>query len=87
MTKRKTCTLRFAVFSWPWFSPPAPRPLLHPRAGATSDYASAPPDRPGLGTRWGETRRSLVSATNFERATPVRPLAIAEIFYNDRAGI
>jgi hypothetical protein len=50
-------------------------------------FAEVPPDRPGLGTKWGETRRSLASATAFERATPSRPLATAEIFYNDRAGI
>jgi hypothetical protein len=50
-------------------------------------YAEAPPDRPGLGTKWGETRSSVVGATFFERSTPSRPLATAEIFYNDRAGI
>ena len=52
-----------------------------------ASYAEAPRDRPGLGTRWGETRKSQVGATNFQRATPADPLATAAIFYNDRAGI
>jgi hypothetical protein len=49
--------------------------------------AEASRDRPGLGTKWGETRKSAASATAFERATPNRPVAAAEIFYNNRAGI
>ncbi|MBA3544405.1 MAG: hypothetical protein H0T83_08210 [Chthoniobacterales bacterium] len=53
-----------------------------------SAFAQAPQDRPGLGTtRWGETRKSVVGATSFERANPTEPLASAAIFYNDRAGI
>ena len=58
-----------------------------PASYRSSSYAEAPPDRPGLGTRWGETRTSKVSATGFARADPDHPLATAEIFYNDRAGI
>ena len=57
------------------------------RATGRSSYAEAPVDRPGLGTRWGETRKSFASTTSFERATPERPLAVAAIFYNNRAGI
>ena len=57
------------------------------RARVSSDFATAPQDRPGLGTKWGETRKSASSATTFDRATPDRPVATAEIFYNDRAGI
>jgi hypothetical protein len=52
-----------------------------------ASYAEAPRDRPGLGTRWGEFRKSAVGATSFQRATPADPLATAAIFYNDRAGI
>jgi hypothetical protein len=52
-----------------------------------SAYAEAPRDRPGLGTRWGENRKSVASTTSFERATPGRSLAMAEIFYNNCAGI
>ncbi|MBA3831398.1 MAG: hypothetical protein H0X34_05830 [Chthoniobacterales bacterium] len=52
-----------------------------------SAFAEAPEDRPGLGTKWGETRKSSSGTTRFARATPPEPLATAEIFYNDRAGI
>jgi hypothetical protein len=56
-------------------------------ASATAGYAQPPPDRPGLGTKWGENRRSLASETQFVRATPTRPFALAKIYYNDRAGV
>ena len=64
-------------------------PLPSPAPGTTSEasYAQPPQDRPGLGTRWGETRKSSVDVTNFVRAVPTKPLATAVIFYNDRAGI
>ncbi len=61
--------------------------LNRSNATAGSAFAQQPPDRPGLGTKWGETRRSASSGTSFVRATPRQPLANAEIFYNDRAGI
>ena len=61
--------------------------LARSQAAGRASFAEAPRDRPGLGTRWGETRKSLVTMTSFERATPARPLAVAEIFYNNRAGI
>ncbi len=64
-----------------------PPPTRSRSAGADSAFAQPPQDRPGLGTRWGETRRSLVDATSFQRATPKRPLASAGIYYNDRPGI
>lgn len=58
-------------------------------SGATAEgaFAQPPQDRPGLGTRWGESRRSPVEATLFQRASPTRPLASAAIYYNDRTGI
>lgn len=56
-------------------------------ATAAASYAQPPPDRPGLGTRWGETRQSRLGETVFHRADPIHPLATAKIFYNDRAGI
>lgn len=55
-------------------------------AARSSEYAAAPRDRPGLGTEWGETRRSTVAATTFERASQ-QPTAVAAINYNDAAGI
>ena len=42
--------------------------------------------RPGLGTEFGETRYSSASYTRFVRAT-ARPIAIAELRYNDAAGL
>lgn len=55
-------------------------------AAERSQYAEAPRDRPGLGTKWGEARESRVKAAMFDRASP-QPLAIAAIHYNDAAGI
>ena len=56
-------------------------------SGSSSGFATAPQDRPGLGTKWGETRRSASGSTTFVRADSARPLATAEVFYNDREGI
>src|SRR5579859_2658844 len=50
-------------------------------------YAQAPNDRPGLGTKWGETRQSSVVSGDFQRADSQHPLATATIYYNDEAGI
>jgi hypothetical protein len=54
---------------------------------AATSYAQPPQDRPGLGTKWGEEKKSIARQTRFIRATPDQPLALAKIFYNDRAGI
>lgn len=59
---------------------------LEARAAATQ-FAEPPRDRPGLGTKWGETRESRVGVAYFERADPKHPLATAAIYYNDAAGI
>jgi len=50
-------------------------------------FAQAPTDRPGLGTKWGETRRSRVDYASFRRADSTHALATASIYYNDAAGI
>src|SRR5262249_34986658 len=42
--------------------------------------------RPGLGTRFGETRDSRVRSTNFVRANPSKPLTVATVQYNDADG-
>jgi len=55
-------------------------------AGAAR-FAQAPTDRPGLGTKWGETRTSRIDYAGFRRADSTRPLATAAIYYNDDAGI
>ena len=59
--------------------------------GRASDHASeetAQRDmrRPGLGTEFGERRDSAINYTTFTRAS-ARPSAIAELRYNDRAGL
>jgi hypothetical protein len=56
-------------------------------SGTGARFAQAPTDRPGLGTKWGETRQSRVSVTDFQRADPDRPLATAAIYYNDATGV
>ena len=65
----------------------APPTARAPRAAAAAGFAEPPPDRPGLGTKWGETRQSHVDVAYFERADPAHPLATAAIYYNDAAGI
>src|ERR1700737_2608339 len=54
---------------------------------AKQNFASPPTDRPGLGTKWGETRSSRVTMTSFERADSIHPLASAAIYYNNLEGI
>ena len=54
--------------------PPPPSPDFQPR------------ERLGLGTEFGEQRTSAASYTRFVRA-PGRPVAIAELRYNDAAGL
>ena len=54
---------------------------------AANGFASPPTDRPGLGTKWGETRTSRISIVPFERADWIHPIASAAIYYNDAVGI
>jgi hypothetical protein len=56
--------------------------------GCTSPMsASGPHDRVGLGTTWGETRRSQVRLVDFERADPLRPDDVATLYYDDADGV
>ncbi|HEX7702845.1 MAG TPA: hypothetical protein VF403_19030 [Kofleriaceae bacterium] len=48
--------------------------------------AAPPTYRPGLGTEFGEARSSAANYTRFTRST-TRPIAIAELRYNDAAGL
>lgn len=74
-------------------SRPAPRPP-HPDDFGGDIYQPPPPpgnpaprtNRPGLGTEFGEQRSSAASFTKFVRANN-RPIAIAELRYNDSAGL
>ncbi|HEY0250873.1 MAG TPA: hypothetical protein VGC41_05070 [Kofleriaceae bacterium] len=64
-----------------------------PRRADKDDYEAdesagdaAPTNRPGLGTEFGESRYSAASYTRFVRST-ARPIAIAELRYNDVYGL
>ncbi len=61
---------------------PAPRE----RRSARSSYRQRQ-ERPGLGTGFGERRHAPVEWTRFQRAHPSQPTAIAELRYNDAAGL
>ena len=65
---------------------PTPPEATYP-ARRSAAFAEAPRDRPGLGTKWGETRISRAEATTFERADLDHPLAAAGIYYNTAEGI
>lgn len=71
-------------------------PSAEARAGAPIDTSHRDvyqpterpnPERPGLGTEWGETRVSRVHDVSFIRADQDRPFAVATLHYDDRAGI
>ncbi|MGE0867452.1 MAG: hypothetical protein AB7P03_02740 [Kofleriaceae bacterium] len=67
----------------------APAPSdVHAEVDAAAPMVERGPqrNRPGLGTEFGEQRYSAVSFTSFERAAN-RPVAIAELRYNDAAGL
>ncbi|HEV8550531.1 MAG TPA: hypothetical protein VGQ57_15910 [Polyangiaceae bacterium] len=55
-------------------------------AKKSRDSFEVAPERPGLGTTWGETRSSRVSNAPFERASS-NPFALTTVFYNDQQGI
>jgi len=50
------------------------------------DRPAQEPNRPGLGTTWGETRSSAISSAPFLRADSRSPFATAAVFYNDSEG-
>lgn len=62
-------------------------PQVANNSGSAARFAQAPTDRPGLGTKWGETRGSRVEYASFRRADPGRPIATGAIYYNDASGI
>ena len=72
---------------------PPPPPPHHYDDGGDADEEMPPMDmpapkttRPGLGTEFGEQRYSAASFTRFVRAGN-RPVAVAELRYNDSAGL
>lgn len=68
-------------------APPPTAPTTRKQAAWSANAVEAAQERPGLGTRWGETRESQVIGTGFRRAEPERPRATATIHYNDQSGI
>ena len=52
----------------------------------SSDTAHAAPERPGLGTMYGEKKESKIHSTYFVRARKTRPLCTGKVFYNDHDG-
>jgi len=75
----------FALFSFLFFG--SCESYVSTGSAGAARFAQAPTDRPGLGTKWGETRRSRVGYASFRRADSTHPLATAAIYYNDAAGI
>lgn len=67
-------------------APPSPVADSAPGKAARSE-APNPQSRPGLGTEWGEARRSEVRDVAFVRSDANRPFAVATLHYNDRAGV
>jgi hypothetical protein len=65
----------------------APAPARDEAYGSDSRWHSQPRQRPGLGTEFGEQRHSAVSWTQFVRANPTTPTALAELRYNDVEGL
>lgn len=59
-------------------------------SGAPAKKSAQPlefePERPGLGTTWGETRTSRVSNSPFERASS-NPFSLTSVHYNDSSGV
>ena len=55
-------------------------------AGEMPVQSQPEPGRPGLGTEWGETRKSSISTSPFVRADARSPFSTAAMFYNDEDG-
>ena len=77
------------------FEEAAPAPAASPSAGsmkrATADASwRAPevaPERPGLGTGWGDEREAPMDYTSFRRESSKPYGGVATIYYNDRDGL
>jgi len=70
----------------------APAPSADKKGEGAGGYAprtaaTPPPNRPGLGTEFGEQRYSSVHYTTFQRENPSHPGSIVELRYNDREGL
>ncbi len=65
---------------------PSPRSRASLEPKKSSRPLDIEPERPGLGTTWGESMTSHVSNAPFERASG-GPFSVASIHYNDATGI
>src|SRR5262249_8618275 len=74
-------------------SPGSPAPSAEAKKESAGGYvpraadAASEPERPGLGTEFGERRYSSVHYTSFQRENPPRPRYVVETRYNDREGL
>jgi hypothetical protein len=66
-------------------TPYGPSQAYEPGRGAIAERVEAAPDRPGLGTSWGESVTAPVSFAPFERASAA-PWAEVALHYNDAEG-
>ncbi len=57
----------------------------HAESPASPNRSARPTERPGLGTEWGETRRSRIREVGFERDSS-DPTGVVALHYNDREG-
>jgi hypothetical protein len=64
-----------------------PAPASAPVMRDSASESPQPQKRPGLGTEWGEARRSEVRDVTFVRSDAHRPFAVATLNYDDRAGV
>jgi hypothetical protein len=82
-----------AAYSPGQASPASAEPGMAPGApaggalDAEKAEAAPSPERPGLGTEWGENRDSRVSTAPFFRENPDKPFDVVKLFYNDRDGV
>jgi len=65
----------------------APSKVATPEKSGISKVASTPIERPGLGTGWGDEKRSKLRYTNFTRASKKPYGKVETIYYNDKEGV
>jgi hypothetical protein len=66
-------------------APASPSRAERKDSAAEASRAPRPTERPGLGTEWGETRRSRIREVGFDRQSD-DPTAVVSLNYNDREG-
>jgi hypothetical protein len=69
-----------------WMQPQPPPPPDYRPQDKSSENTCCSRQRPGLGTEYGEQRYSAATWTRFVRSSD-HPIAVAELRYNDAAGL